>query len=185
MTIINNKARLQQKYEDTIRPLVFKHMEYTNVMETPKLVKIVVNTCIKDAGINQSAIESTYDELYLITGQKPIKTKAKQSIAGFKIREGMILGCKTTLRGKIMYEFLDRFVNIALPRVRDFKGFSAKQMDGRGNLSVGLKEQLVFPEINYDKVDKVRGMNITLVTTARNDVEAKVLFENFDIPFIQ
>lgn len=184
MSNIKAKARLHEHYETNVRPALLQKIGCKNVMEVPKLIKIVVNTCVKDAGLNQSAIESAVNELFLITGQQPAITKAKQSIAGFKIRAGMSLGCKTTLRGKIMYEFLDRLVNIALPRVRDFRGFSVK-MDGKGNLSIGLKEQLVFPEIHYDKVDKVRGMNITFVTTARNDVEAKFLFESFDIPFIQ
>lgn len=187
MTMSNNqnKPRLQQKYEGVIKSEMMKANSYKNVMEIPKLTKIVVNSCVRDAGLNQNQIESTVNEIFLITGQKPVVTKAKKSIAGFKIREGMGLGAKVTLRGKIMYEFLDRLVNIALPRVRDFKGFSHKQFDSKGNFSIGLKEQLVFPEINYDKVEKVRGMNITFVTTAKNHSEAKMLFEHFDIPFMQ
>jgi len=179
------KARLHERYSSVIKPQMMQEMSYSNVMQIPRLERIVVNTCVKDAGLNQSSIETVVNETYLITGQKPVITKAKKSIAGFKIREGMSLGCKVTLRGKIMYEFLDKLINIALPRVRDFRGFSSKQFDNKGNLSIGLKEQLVFPEINYDKVDKVRGMNITFVTTAKNSVEAKLLFELFDIPFIQ
>ena len=180
-----SRARLQEKYVNVIKPKMMQEMSYKNVMQIPQLKRIVVNTCVKDAGLNQSSIETSVNEIYLITGQKPVTTKARKSIAGFKIREGMSLGCKVTLRGKVMYEFLDRLVNIALPRVRDFKGFSSKQFDNKGNLSIGLKEQLVFPEINYDKVDKIRGMNITFVTTAKNSIEAKLLFELFDIPFIK
>lgn len=180
-----NKPRLQMKYENIIKNEMMTAVQYKNIMEVPKLIKIVVNTCVKDAGLNQSQIETAVNELFLITGQKPAVTKAKKSIAGFKIRTGMSLGCKTTLRGKIMYEFLDRLVNVALPRVRDFKGFSHKQFDSKGNFSIGLKEQIVFPEINYDKVEKIRGMNITFVTTAKNHTEAKMLFEHFDIPFMQ
>jgi len=180
-----NKPRLQKKYEEVIKSEMMKANSYKNVMEIPRLVKTVVNSCVKDAGLNQNQIEPTVNELFLITGQKPIITKAKKSIASFKIREGMSLGAKVTLRGKIMYEFLDRLVNVALPRVRDFKGFSHKQFDSKGNFSIGLKEQLVFPEINYDKVEKVRGMNITFVTTAKHDLEAKMLFELFNFPFMQ
>lgn len=180
-----NKPRLQKRYEEVIKGKMSDSYKYKNVMEIPKITKIVVNSCVRDAGINQAQIESTVNEIYLITGQKPVVTKAKKSIAGFKIRAGMSLGAKVTLRGKVMYEFLDRLVNIALPRVRDFKGFSHKQFDNKGNFSIGLKEQLVFPEINYDKVEKVRGMNITFVTTAKNSTEAKTLFEQFDIPFMQ
>lgn len=187
MSIKTNQSipRLQKKYEEVIKNEMMKSQGYKNVMEIPKLTKIVVNSCVRDAGLNQNQIESTVNEIFLITGQKPVVTKAKKSISSFKIREGMSLGAKVTLRGKIMYEFLDRLVNVALPRVRDFKGFSHKQFDNRGNFSIGLKEQLVFPEINYDHVEKIRGMNITLVTTANNNVEAKMLFELFDIPFIQ
>jgi large subunit ribosomal protein L5 len=185
INIKENKPRLQKIYEEIIKDKMMKSNCYKNVMEIPRLTKIVVNSCVKDAGLNQAQIESTVDEIYLITGQKPIITKAKKSIAGFKIRAGMSLGAKVTLRGKVMYEFLDRLVNVALPRVRDFKGFSHKQFDNKGNFSIGLKEQLVFPEINYDKVEKVRGMNITFVTTAKNSSEAKMLFEEFNIPFMQ
>jgi large subunit ribosomal protein L5 len=183
--ITENKPRLEGIYKREIMPKLMESNHYKNVMEIPKLTKIVVNSSVKDAGINQAQIESTVNEIYLITGQKPVVTKAKKSIAGFKIRAGMSLGAKVTLRGKIMYEFLDRLVNVALPRVRDFKGFSSKQFDNKGNFSIGLKEQLVFPEINYDKVEKIRGMNITFVTTAKNSSEAKMLFEEFNIPFIQ
>ena len=184
-TETTSQPRLRKVYEEVIKPRMLKDMSYSNVMQIPKIEKVVVNTCVKDAAFNQSSIEVAFNELFLITGQKPVITKAAQSIAGFKIRAGMSLGCKATLRGDVMYEFIDRLVNIALPRVRDFKGFSKKQFDGRGNLSIGLKEQLVFPEINYDKVDKIRGMNITFVTTAKNDAEARLLFELFDIPFFQ
>lgn len=177
------QPRLKQRYEEVIKLKMMEDMAYSNVMQIPKVEKVIINICVKDAAFNQSSIEVAFNELYLITGQKPVITRAVKSIAGFKIRAGMSLGCKTTLRGDRMYEFIDRLVNIALPRVRDFKGFSKKQFDGRGNLSIGLKEQLVFPEINYDKIDKIRGMNITFVTTAKNDSEARLLFELFDIPF--
>ena len=177
-TSIQTHPRFRKLYDEEVKSKMMTNMSYQNVMQIPRLQKIVVNTCIKDAAINQSSLEVAFNELYLITGQKPVITKAVQSIAGFKIRAGMGLGCKVTLRGNGMYEFFDRLVNIALPRVRDFKGFSKKQFDGKGNLSIGLKEQLVFPEIN-------RGMNITFVTTAQNDAEARLLLELFDIPFIQ
>lgn len=179
-----SKARLQKHYEEVSIKKLMEAMGCKNIMAVPKITKIVVNTCVTDAGLNQNLVDNAVNELHLITGQKPSVTKAKKSIAGFKIREGMSLGCKTTLRGKVMYEFLDRLVNIALPRVRDFKGFSGKQFDADGNFSMGLKEQLVFPEINYDKVEKIRGMNITVVTTAKNRADAKLLLESFDIPFM-
>jgi large subunit ribosomal protein L5 len=178
------KARLASFYNDMIKPQLQKEFNYKNVMEVPKLLKIVVSTSVKDPALNQSAIEVAQEEIFLITGQKPVITKAKQSIAGFKIREGMPLGCKVTLRHKMMYEFIDRLVNIALPRVRDFRGVPLRQISD-GNLSIGLKEQLVFPEINYDKLDKIRGMNITLVTNAQTKAETKVLLEQFGIPFIE
>lgn len=179
------QSRFKKRYDEVIKSKMLTEMSYKNVMQIPRLQKIVLNTCIKEAAFNQSSLEVAFNELYLITGQKPVITKATKSIAGFKIRAGMGLACKVTLRGSGMYEFFDRLVNIALPRVRDFKGFSKKQFDGQGNLSIGLKEQLVFPEINYDKVDKIRGMNITFVTTAKSDAEARLLLELFDIPFIQ
>lgn len=179
-----SKARLQKHYEEVVIKKLMDAMSCKNIMAVPKITKIVVNTCVKDAGLNQGLIDNAVNELFLITGQKPAITKAKKSIAGFKIREGMSIGCRTTLRGKVMYEFLDRLINIALPRVRDFKGFSAKQFDADGNFSMGLKEQLVFPEINYDRVEKIRGMNITVVTTAKNRSDAKLLLQNFDIPFM-
>jgi len=178
------KARLHTFYNDVIKPQLQKEFNYKNIMEVPKLVKVAVSTSVKDPSLNQSAIEMAQEEIFLITGQKPLVTKAKQSIAGFKIREGMALGCKVTLRNKMMYEFVDRFINIALPRVRDFRGIPLRQISD-GSLSLGLKEQLVFPEINYDKLDKIRGMNITLVTTAKTKAEAKALLEQFGIPFIE
>ncbi len=181
----NLKPRLQVLYEEEMKKDLFKQFGYKNIMETPRLKTIVVNSCVKEAALNQSAIDGALQELFLITGQQPLVTKAKKSIASFKIREGMSLGCKVTLRRKIMYEFLDRLVNIALPRVKDFRGFSPRQFDGRGNFSIGLKEQLVFPEINYDRVEKIRGMNITFITSARTNEEAKALFEMFKLPFIQ
>jgi large subunit ribosomal protein L5 len=178
------RARLHGLYNDVIKPQLHKQFNYKNIMEVPKLVKIAVSTSVKDPSLNQSAIEIAQEEIFLITGQKPLITKAKKSIAGFKIREGMPLGCKVTLRKKIMYEFIDRLINIALPRVRDFRGVPLRQISD-GSLSLGLKEQLVFPEINYDKLDKIRGMNITLVTTAKTKAEAKALLEQFGIPFIE
>jgi large subunit ribosomal protein L5 len=179
-----NKARLQKQYDDSIRNLLMQNMQYANIMQVPKLEKIVINMGVKDAVLSSSAIDGALNELFLITGQKPVATRAKKSIAGFKIREGMAIGCKATLRGRMMYEFLDRLINIALPRVRDFKGFSRKQFDGQGNFSIGLKEQIIFPEINYDKIDRIRGMNIVFVTSAKTNVDAKALLEEFGIPFM-
>ena len=178
------QTRLQEYYSTTIKAKMMKDLGYKNIMQVPALQKIVVNMGVKDAAISQSVLDGVQKELFVITGQKPVITRAKKSIAGFKIREGMGIGCKVTLRGKIMYEFLDRLVNIALPRVRDFKGFSRKQFDGVGNFSIGLKEQIVFPEINYDKIEKIRGMNIVFVTSAKTNAEAKMLLELFNMPFL-
>jgi large subunit ribosomal protein L5 len=175
---------MQQRYLDEVRPALQKEFGYTNVMQLPKLEKIVINMGVGEAAGDQKKLDAAVAELTLIAGQKPIKTVAKKAIAGFKIREGLPIGCKVTLRKARMYEFLDRLVTIALPRVRDFRGIPAgKGFDGRGNFAMGVKEQIIFPEINYDKVDAIRGMDIVFVTTARTDAEAKALLKAFDIPF--
>lgn len=178
-----NKARLHVVYENEIRPALQKQYDYKNPMQVPRLEKIVLNMGVSEAVADSKAINGAVEEMALIAGQKPIVTRAKKSIAGFKIREGMPLGCKVTLRGARMYEFMDRLVNIAMPRIRDFRGISGKSFDGKGNYSLGIKEQLVFPEINYDKVGQVRGLDITFVTTAANNDEAKALLTGFNMPF--
>jgi large subunit ribosomal protein L5 len=178
-------ANLLSLYKDKISPDLHKQFNYKNVMQIPKLVKITLNMGVGKAGVADSKeVTKAQAELALIAGQKPVITKAKKSIAGFKLREGQPIGCKVTLRGDQMYEFLERLVNIALPRVRDFRGISGKGFDGRGNYSMGLKEQIVFPEIDYDKIDKIRGMDITFVTTATNNNEAKELLKAFKLPFM-
>ena len=176
-------SRLKDLYNDTIVENLTKKFGYTNVMQVPKLDKIVVNMGVGEAKENAKILEAAVKDLETITGQKAILTKAKNSIANFKIREGMPIGCKVTLRGEKMYEFLDRLVNLALPRVRDFRGVSANSFDGRGNYALGIKEQIIFPEIEYDKVDKVRGMDIIFVTTAKTDEEAYELLKEFNMPF--
>jgi large subunit ribosomal protein L5 len=176
-------ARLQDHYRKTVREALTKEFGYTNPMQVPKLDKIVINMGVGEATADSKKINLAVAELTAIAGQKPVITKARKSIATFKLREGMAIGCKVTLRKQHMYEFLDRLVNIALPRVRDFRGVSGKSFDGRGNYTLGLKEQLVFPEIDYDKVDKVRGMDIVICTTAKTDAEAKALLKGFDMPF--
>jgi len=176
-------ARLQDHYRKTVREALTKEFGYTNPMQVPKLDKIVINMGVGEATADSKKINLAVAELTAISGQKPVITKARKSIATFKLREGMAIGCKVTLRRQHMYEFLDRLVNIALPRVRDFRGVSGKSFDGRGNYTLGLKEQLVFPEIDYDKVDKVRGMDIVICTTAKTDAEAKALLKGFDMPF--
>jgi large subunit ribosomal protein L5 len=176
-------ARLQDHYKKTVREALTKEFGYTNPMQVPKLDKIVINMGVGEATADSKKINLAVAELTAIAGQKSIITKARKSIAVFKLREGMAIGCKVTLRKQQMYEFLDRLVNIALPRVRDFRGVSGKSFDGRGNYTLGLKEQLVFPEIDYDKVDKVRGMDIVICTTAKTDAEAKALLKGFDMPF--
>ncbi|MDE6603915.1 MAG: 50S ribosomal protein L5 [Lachnospiraceae bacterium] len=170
-------------YKNEIVDAMVKKFGYKNVMEVPKLDKIVINMGVGEAKENAKVLESAVSDMETITGQKAIITKAKHSIANFKIREGQSIGCKTTLRGDKMYEFLDRLVNLALPRVRDFRGVSANSFDGRGNYALGIKEQIIFPEIEYDKVDKVRGMDIIFVTTARTDEEARELLRLFNMPF--
>ena len=176
--------RMQQRYIDTIAAEMQKQFGYKNVMEVPKLEKIVINMGVGEAAGDQKKLDAAVADLTLIAGQKPVKTLAKKAIAGFKIREGLPIGTKVTLRRARMYEFLDRLVTIALPRVRDFRGIAGKGFDGRGNFAMGLKEQIVFPEIAYDKVDAVRGMDIVFVTTAKTDAEAKALLKAFDIPFV-
>ena len=176
-------ARMKEFYKAEVAPVLMKKFSYKSVMEIPKLDKIVINIGMGDARENPKAIESAVNDLAQITGQKPIVTKARKSVANFKLREGMNIGCKVTLRSERMYEFLDRFFNVALPRVRDFRGISANSFDGRGNYSVGIKEQLIFPEIDYDKIDKIRGMDIIMVTTAKTDEEARELLKLMGAPF--
>jgi len=170
-------------YKNEIVDAMIKKFGYKNIMEVPKLDKIVINMGVGEAKENAKVLESAVSDMETITGQKAIVTKAKHSIANFKIREGQSIGCKTTLRGDKMYEFLDRLVNLALPRVRDFRGVSANSFDGRGNYALGIKEQIIFPEIEYDKVDKVRGMDVIFVTTAKTDEEARELLRLFNMPF--
>ena len=174
---------LKEQYEKEIVSALQKKFEYKSVMQVPKLEKIVINMGVSDVRDNAKALESAMRDLEIITGQKVIPTKAKKSIAGFKIREGMEIGCKVTLRATKMYDFAERLFNVALPRVRDFRGLSPNSFDGRGNYSMGVKEQLIFPEIEYDKIDKIRGMDIIFVTTAKNDEEAKALLELLGMPF--
>ncbi len=176
-------ARLKELYYNEIVEAMTKKFGYKNAMEVPKLVKIVVNMGVGEAKENAKVLENAVSDMETITGQKAVLTKAKKSIANFKIREGMNIGCKTTLRGEKMYEFLDRLVNLALPRVRDFRGVNPNAFDGRGNYALGIKEQLIFPEIEYDKVDKVRGMDVIFVTTAKTDEEARELLTLFNMPF--
>ena len=175
--------RLQEKYNETVKPSLMKEYNYSSVMECPKLVKVVINMGVGDAIANAKALDEAYEEKTLIAGQKPVITKAKKSIANFKLREGMSIGCKVTLRGERMYEFLDKLFNISLPRVRDFHGVSNTAFDGRGNYTLGVKEQLIFPEINFDKVSKVRGMDIVIVTTAKTNKEAHSLLKGLGMPF--
>ncbi len=176
-------ARLKDFYLSEVRDSLKKKFGYKNIMEIPKIEKIVINMGVGEAKDNAKALESAVKDMEIITGQKAVITKAKKSIANFKIREGVAIGCKTTLRSEKMYEFLDRLVNLALPRVRDFRGVNPNGFDGRGNYSLGIKEQLIFPEIEYDKVDKVRGMDVCIVTTARTDEEARELLKLFNMPF--
>ena len=177
--------RLQEKYKKEVVPALMEKFGYKNVMQAPKLEKIVINMGVGEAKDNPKVLESAVSDLTIITGQKPVLTRAKKSIANFKLRENMAIGCKVTLRKQYMYEFADKLMNVALPRVRDFSGVSDKSFDGRGNYSLGIKEQLIFPEIEYDKIDKVRGMDIVFVTTANNDEEAKELLRLFGMPFAQ
>ena len=176
-------ARLKETYVNEVAPALMKKFEYKSVMQIPKLDKIVINVACGEARDNPKVVDAIVSDLSQITGQKPVLCKAKKSVANFKLREGMTIGVKVTLRGSRMYEFLDRFFNLALPRVRDFRGINANSFDGRGNYSMGIKEQLIFPEIEYDKVDKVRGMDIIFVTTAKTDEEARELLTQFNMPF--
>ncbi|SFU29813.1 large subunit ribosomal protein L5 [Clostridium sp. DSM 8431] len=176
-------TRLQEKYEKEIIPAMIEKFGYKNIMEVPRLEKIVINMGVGEAKENQKVLESAVNDLTIIAGQKPILTRARKSVANFKIRENMPIGCKVTLRKAKMYEFADKLMTIALPRVRDFRGVSSKAFDGRGNYSLGIKEQLIFPEIEYDKIDKVRGMDIIFVTTANTDEEARELLRFLGMPF--
>tara|TARA_B100000315_G_scaffold155514_1_gene144063 strand:+ start:7383 stop:7922 length:540 start_codon:yes stop_codon:yes gene_type:complete len=176
-------TRLSESFNSEVKPALISQFGYTNEMQVPKLEKIVINMGVGEASQDKKKIESALEEMMLISGQKPIITRARKSIATYKLRDGMIVGCKVTLRGDRMYEFLDRLVNIALPRVRDFRGISPKSFDGRGNFALGIKEQIVFPEINYDKVDQIRGMDVVICTTAETDDEARELLRGFNMPF--
>ena len=176
-------SRLKDLYKDEIVDAMIKKFGYKNIMEVPKLDKIVINMGVGEAKENAKVLDSAVKDLETITGQKVVLTRAKNSVANFKIREGMPIGCKTTLRGEKMYDFMDRLVNLALPRVRDFRGVSADSFDGRGNYALGVKEQLIFPEIEYDNVEKVRGMDVIVVTTAKTDEEARELLRLFGMPF--
>ncbi len=176
-------ARLQEHYEKSLRPALQDEFKYSSPMEVPKLKKIVINMGVGEASQDKKLINGAIDDLSNITGQKPVVTKAKKSIAAYKLRDGMVVGCKVTLRRERMYEFLDRLVNIALPRVRDFRGLNGKSFDGHGNFAMGVKEQIIFPEIDYDKVDRVRGMDIIICTSAQSDDEARSLLRGFDLPF--
>ena len=177
--------RLQEKYNNEIVPAMIEKFGYKNIMHVPKLNKIVINMGVGEAKDNSKVLDSAVKDLEIIAGQKAVVTKAKKSIANFKIREGLPIGCKVTLRGEKMYDFADRLINLALPRVRDFRGVSANSFDGRGNYALGIKEQLIFPEIEYDKVDKVRGMDVIFVTTANTDEEARELIRLFGMPYVK
>ncbi|GAN67395.1 50S ribosomal protein L5 [Acetobacter orleanensis] len=181
---VRSVPRMQERYESELRAKLREQFGYKNIMQVPRLEKIVLNMGVGEAAGDQKKLDAAVAEMTLIAGQKPVKTVAKKAIAGFKIREGLPIGCKVTLRRAQMYEFLDRLVTIAMPRIRDFRGLPAnKGFDGRGNFALGLKEQLVFPEIDYDKVDEVRGMDVVFVTSAKTDAEAKALLKAFDLPF--
>jgi large subunit ribosomal protein L5 len=175
--------RMKSRYDDVIIAAMTEKFGYKNVMEVPKITKITLNMGVGDAVQDKKKVETAAAEMELIAGQKPVVTKAKKSIAGFKLREGMPIGCKVTLRRERMYEFLDRLITIAMPRIRDFRGVSAKSFDGRGNYAMGLKEQIIFPEINYDRIDQVRGMDVIVTTTAKTDDEARELLRLFGFPF--
>lgn len=176
-------ARLKEFYTSTVVPELVKQFNYSSVMEVPRIEKVTLNIGLGEAVADKKVMEFALSDLTKIAGQKPVVTKARKSIAGFKIRDGWPIGCKVTLRGERMYEFLDRLISIAIPRIRDFRGFSAKSFDGRGNYSMGLKEQIMFPEIDFDKIDRIRGMDITITTTARTDDEGRALMRAFGFPF--
>ena len=175
--------RLKDRYERELKPQLIEKFGYTSSMQAPKLVKITLNMGVSDAKTDSKALDHAVEQMTQIAGQKPIITLARKSIAGFKLREGMPIGCKVTLRGENMYEFLDRLTTVALPRIRDFRGISAKSFDGRGNYSLGIREQIIFPEIDYDRIDQVRGLDITITTTAATDDEARELLKHFGMPF--
>ncbi len=176
-------VRLREKYKNEILPKIMKENKYQSIMQVPKIDKIVVNIGVGEATENSKLIDAAVEDLTKITGRKPIITRARKSISNFKLREGTPIGCSVTLRGDVMYEFFDRLINVSIPRIRDFRGVSPKSFDGRGNFNLGLKEQLIFPEIDYDKIDKIRGMNITVATTANTDEEARQLMSEFGFPF--
>lgn len=176
-------ARLKATYNEQVLPALVEKFQYKSVMQAPKIEKIVINMGVGEAKENAKFLENAVEEMTIIAGQKPVVTKARKSISNFKLREGMAVGCKVTLRGEHMYEFFDKLVNIALPRVRDFRGVSKTSFDGRGNYALGIKEQLIFPEINYDKIDKIRGMDIIITTTANTDEEARELLRLMGMPF--
>lgn len=177
------KARFERVYVDEVRPQLQKQFKYKNVMQIPRVEKVVLNMGVGKAAEDKKLIDGAVADMTLIAGQQPVVTRARKSNAGFKIRQGMPIGCKVTLRGKRMYEFLDRFITIALPRVRDFEGVSAKSFDGNGNYATGIKEQIIFPEIDFDKIDKIRGMDVVIHTNAKTDDEAKALLSGFGMPF--
>ena len=176
-------AQLKQYYQEKIVPQLSQELGFGNTMRVPKITKVVLNMGLSEAVLDKKVVERAVSDLSKISGQKPIVTKARKAIAGFKIREGYPIGCMVTLRGSLMYEFIDRLITVALPRVRDFRGLPSRSFDGRGNCNIGVKEQIIFPEIDYDKVDKTRGMNISIVTTAKTDPEAKSLLAKFKFPF--
>jgi large subunit ribosomal protein L5 len=176
-------ARLKQFYSETVVPQLMQERGYANVMQVPRITKITLNMGVGEAAADKKVLEHALADMTKIAGQKPVATKARKSVAGFKIREGWPIGCKVTLRGERMYEFLDRLISIAIPRVRDFRGVSAKSFDGQGNYSMGVKEQIIFPEIDYDKIDTLRGMDITITTTATNDDDGRALLRAFNFPF--
>ncbi len=176
-------ARLFEQYKQEITPKLMEKFAYKNIMQVPKLEKVIINVGVGEAIQNPKALDGAVSDLMIITGQKPIITKAKKSIAGFKLREGMPIGCKVTLRGERMYDFINRLINIVLPRVRDFRGVSPQAFDGRGNYSLGIKEQTIFPEIEYDKIDKIRGLEVIIVTSAKTDEEARELLKSMGMPF--
>ena len=176
-------ARLKEDYNARVAPALRKELGYTNPMQVPSISKIVINMGVGEASQNRKEIEGALADMTAISGQKPVVTRARKSIANFKLRDGMIVGCRVTLRGERMWEFVDRLVNVALPRIRDFKGVSPRSFDGRGNFTLGIKEQIIFPEIDYDKIDKIRGMDITICTTANTNDEGRALLKQFNMPF--
>ena len=181
--IATHIPRLKERYEREIKPALIEQFGYSSSMQAPKITKITLNMGVSDAKTDSKALEHAVDQMTLIAGQKPIVTLARKSIAGFKLREGMPIGCKVTLRGERMYEFLDRLTTVALPRIRDFRGISPKSFDGRGSYSLGIREQIIFPEIDYDKIDTIRGLDVTITTTAATDDEARALLTRLGMPF--